>query len=285
MCGALAIRPPSASKTAQEKSRRSLMLTEWAVDWRRTPICSATDMNRLLKISRSTGIGFGAGVLLVRPGRHAFEEQVAAFGDEGAPAGLDHGGGQFLGDDRRSGDGVPGLEAAPFGQIDLGPGSAGEQGHAGGRLGPFFFRTGLAFCGLAGFLLGSADPDGQSLDGYRLDQDRLVAHEEGEAAGVLGLERCGHLGERRDRDDDGGVGALVAQVRPVGNGDPVRRHALGFDLGAGVVFEGPDRGGYGFQAFFGQGGLDRLLAHGDDVGQPDPVGGQHAGQRVDEDLA
>ncbi len=55
MCGALAIRPPSASKTAQEKSSRSLMLTEWEVDWRRTPICSATDMNRLLKISSRTG--------------------------------------------------------------------------------------------------------------------------------------------------------------------------------------------------------------------------------------
>ena len=55
MCGALAIRPPPASKTAQEKSSRSLMLTECAVDCRRTPICSATDMNRLLKISSITG--------------------------------------------------------------------------------------------------------------------------------------------------------------------------------------------------------------------------------------
>ncbi len=55
MCGALAIRPPLLSKTAQEKSRRSLMLTECAVACRRTPICSATDMNRLLKISSMTG--------------------------------------------------------------------------------------------------------------------------------------------------------------------------------------------------------------------------------------
>ena len=55
MCGALAISPPSASKIAQEKSSRSLMLTECAVPRSRTPICSATDMNRLLKISSSTG--------------------------------------------------------------------------------------------------------------------------------------------------------------------------------------------------------------------------------------
>jgi hypothetical protein len=31
MCGALTTRPPSRSKIAQEKSRRSLTLTEWAV--------------------------------------------------------------------------------------------------------------------------------------------------------------------------------------------------------------------------------------------------------------
>ena len=66
MCGALAIRPPPASKTAQEKSSRSLMLTECAVACRRTPICSATDMNRLLKISSITG---SAPVLT--PGRRA----------------------------------------------------------------------------------------------------------------------------------------------------------------------------------------------------------------------
>ena len=55
MCGAFAIRPPSASKIAQEKSRRSLMLTECAVDLSRSPICSAIAMNRLENTSSSTG--------------------------------------------------------------------------------------------------------------------------------------------------------------------------------------------------------------------------------------
>jgi len=55
MCGALAIRLPSASKIAQLKSSRSLMLTEYAVFCSRSPICSAMDMNRLLKISSMTG--------------------------------------------------------------------------------------------------------------------------------------------------------------------------------------------------------------------------------------
>src|SRR5450631_2079084 len=55
MWGALAMRPPAESNTAQEKSSRSLMLTECDVLRSRTPICSATDMNRLLKISSMTG--------------------------------------------------------------------------------------------------------------------------------------------------------------------------------------------------------------------------------------
>src|SRR5258706_324002 len=55
MWGALAMRLPSASKSAQEKSRRSLMFTEYAVCARRTPICSAIDMKRLLKTSSITG--------------------------------------------------------------------------------------------------------------------------------------------------------------------------------------------------------------------------------------
>ena len=69
MCGALAMSPPCASNTAQEKSSRSLMLTECAVARSRAPICSATDMNRLLKISSSTGSTSVPASL--RPGRGA----------------------------------------------------------------------------------------------------------------------------------------------------------------------------------------------------------------------
>ena len=39
-----AIKAPAASNSAQEKSRRSLMFTEYAVFCRRRPICSAIDM-------------------------------------------------------------------------------------------------------------------------------------------------------------------------------------------------------------------------------------------------
>ena len=61
MCGALAISAPLGSKSAQEKSSRSLMFTEYAVLWSATPICSAIDMNRLLKISSRTGSTSRAG--------------------------------------------------------------------------------------------------------------------------------------------------------------------------------------------------------------------------------
>ncbi|COW19889.1 Uncharacterised protein [Mycobacterium tuberculosis] len=55
MCGALATRLPSGSNSAQENPSRSRMFTDWAVASSRKPICSAIDMNRLLKISNSTG--------------------------------------------------------------------------------------------------------------------------------------------------------------------------------------------------------------------------------------
>ena len=127
-------------------------------------------------------------------------------------------------------------------------------------------------------------PGRGDLDGNGFDDDRLVAHEEGEAAGVFGLERGGHLLQRADRDDDGGVGALVAQVRPVRGGDPAGVCALRLHLGAGVVFQRASGLGELGDEVGGQRRLDGLLAHGDDVGQPDPVRGQHAGQRVDEHL-
>ena len=57
MCGALATREPSASNTAHEKSSRSFIFTECAVFASVTPICSATDIKILLKISSITGSG------------------------------------------------------------------------------------------------------------------------------------------------------------------------------------------------------------------------------------
>ncbi len=78
MCGALAIRLPSASNSAHEKSSRSLMLTEYAVLASVTPICSAIAMNRLLKTSSSTGSAVGADRVRARRRLDALEHEVAA---------------------------------------------------------------------------------------------------------------------------------------------------------------------------------------------------------------
>ena len=55
VCGAFAIKSPLLSKTAQEKSNRSLMFTERAVYCNLTPICSAIDINKLLNTSSKIG--------------------------------------------------------------------------------------------------------------------------------------------------------------------------------------------------------------------------------------
>ena len=78
MCGALAIRLPSASNRAQEKSSRSLMLTEWAVFSRRTPICSAIAMKRLLKTSSMTGSTSVPTAVRAGPRAYPGQQQVPA---------------------------------------------------------------------------------------------------------------------------------------------------------------------------------------------------------------
>ena len=105
MCGALAIRLPSASKSAQEKSSRSLMLTEYAVCARRTPICSAIDMKRLLNTSSITGSARRAErVARLALGTTRSSTRWSWLGDARLPLGLDDGGGVALGDDRGAGD-------------------------------------------------------------------------------------------------------------------------------------------------------------------------------------
>jgi len=76
MCGALATNAPPGSKMAQEKSRRSLMFTEAAVFSSTEPICSATDINRLLKISNSTGSTVAASPVSSTPARCAWRSRI-----------------------------------------------------------------------------------------------------------------------------------------------------------------------------------------------------------------
>ena len=226
-------------------------------------------------------VGPGVHLGLAGPRRYPGKQQVAAVAHDGPPARLDHGGGEFLGDDGRAVDGVPGPQPGPREQVHLRPGpcSAAGEHRDPRRLGFGLVRTGWAIRPAVGFWPGRGD-----LHGNGFHDDRLVAHEEGEAAGVFGLERGGHLLQRADRDDDGGVGALVAQVGAVRGGDLPGVCTPGLYFGAGVVFQRAGGLGQALDEVGGEGGLDGLLAHRDDVGQPDPVRGQHAGQRVDEHL-
>ena len=79
-------------------------------------------------------------------------------------------------------------------------------------------------------------------------------------------------------DDDRGVGALVTQVRPVRGGGPAGVSALSFHLRPGVVFQRAGDIRQPGQEITGERLLDGLLAHGDDVGQPDSSA-DNAGRR------
>ena len=58
MCGAFATNSPFLLNNAQLKSILSLILIDCAVFFKTTPICSATEKNKLLKISSISGEGF-----------------------------------------------------------------------------------------------------------------------------------------------------------------------------------------------------------------------------------
>ena len=78
-------------------------------------------------------VGSGGDPGPVGPGGDALQQQVAAAGHHGPPAGLDHRGGQVLGDDGRAVDLVAGLQGGAAEQVHLGPGPGGEHADAGRR--------------------------------------------------------------------------------------------------------------------------------------------------------
>ena len=217
MCGALAISPPSASKIAQEKSSRSLMLTECAVLCSRTPICSATDMNRLLKISSMHRVRLGAGAWPGRAGRDPGQQQVPPAGQRGPPARLDHGGGEVLGDERRPGRPLAGAQVRVAGAQPRAVGATAtgrmtkpeRDARAGSRLtaGPLRLLGWLAARrGRRGAGLRPACAEGRpsrASDRHGLDDDRLVRASGRRSAAVGRLEGRHHLGRWAERQPAG----------------------------------------------------------------------------------
>ncbi len=85
ICGALATSPPSESKTAQEKSSRSLMFTEEAVFCSVAPISSAMAMNWLANTSSSTGSTSVVASIAAALAVTRLQHQIARGGDLRAP--------------------------------------------------------------------------------------------------------------------------------------------------------------------------------------------------------
>ena len=75
-----------------------------------TPICSAIDMNRLLKISSITGSAVRADGAALRQRHDAGQHEVVERGERGLPAILDDDGLVRLDDERWTGDDVTGHE-------------------------------------------------------------------------------------------------------------------------------------------------------------------------------
>ena len=274
MCGALATRCPSASNSAQEKSRRSLMFTDCAVDSSVAPICSAMDMNRFAKISSRTG---SAAPCRVRP---RCQERAGPGAGRGArpapgsaaPAVVDDGRRAVLGDDR--GPGEPA-------RADAAPGGAAARRARRRR------RTSDTAV-VARSSVGARRRGEQARAGRRGRRPRRRPPRRS-AAGPSRRSRCGGsvasnsaaiAAESARATATGGVGAVVAQVgrrgrlRSARAGRPSRgapRASPRRDAAASCPQPRLDLGE--------EAGLDGLFADRGDLGEPDAERGEHPGQR------
>ncbi len=181
-------------------------------------------MNRLLNTSSITG---SASVPIACCVARAFT-RVSSIGPAARqhrlPAGIDHGGGVLLRDDRRPVDRRAGRERFAHEQAGV------EPAHRA------YMRTCASARGvwrLASPLVAGASwrsPGAHRLDRHRLDHQRPTGHQEREALAVAGLERGAQFGDRAQVDHQRGVGALVAQVHALAQLDHRRGHALAHDF-------------------------------------------------------
>ena len=195
----------------------------------------------------------------------------------GHPAGLDDGGGVGLGDDGGAVDPVAGQKglAVEYGRPV--PDPARIRAHHVQR----FERRDTGYGRDFGILHRVGGADGLHRD--QLDHVAAPRHDETETPPVSLRESGLHAGALGEIDDQGGVGAVVAQVHLAQHRDVVALHALVEDLGAGVGLQGPQFGRQlGGEAGF-QPCLDAALAHGAHVGEPHAVRRKHPGVGMDED--
>ncbi len=208
---------------------------------RRSPICSATAMNRLEKTSSSTGSASvpAAASRLRREAALVSSRSRSAVTDARQPGSttvVARSSAMIAGPSRLAR--APGRRAGTAGPLPTPPRRTSERARSGsGEASPARFRRARrAGCDsepvMGGELRtairgGGGGPRrfaGDRLDGDGLDHDALVPHEEGEAGAVGPLEGCRHLRGGAVGDLDRGVGAVVAQVHPAGRPEcPLRR--------------------------------------------------------------
>ena len=221
-------------------------------------------------------VGLGADLGLARARLDAGQDQVVARRDLGGPAGLDHGGGDGLDDDRRPLDHAAGAQALAV--VD--PGRPGRAGHEGLDLGEGFRRAhGRRELELGVDDLGGAADD---LDDDRLDDVALLRRDEAVLLVMHGLEGGDHGGALGEVHDERRIRALVAHVRLAHHADAPGLRALAQDLGVAVGLELVQDGTHFADQIVGQDRLDRALAHDPEVRQAHAVGREHAGEGMDE---
>ncbi len=121
------------------------------------------------------------------------------------------------------------------------------------------------------------------LDRHRLDDQRLLRHDEAVALLVRGLEGGDDLRALAVRHDERRVGAVVFDMRLAQHADLLRRDALLAHLRRAVPGQAVERRRQLRHDLVGEPRLDRLLAQGAQIGQAHAIGREHAGEGMDVD--
>ena len=215
----------------------------------------------------------GAGGKLLRPRCAPLQHQMVQRAQASLPAGLDHGGGVFLGNDGRPVNHITGPQVFAHHQRGLVPLRVGVHAH------------GVAARHLARRMQLMPLLDGRvashnGLHRHSLDHQCLALHQKGKALAVSRLKGRFNVAERAKGHDQRRVTSLITHMHT-----PVYAQLAGAQRLALQISLGTDcqclqllrNAGHGL---FCQRGLDGLLTNHVLVGQAHAVSAQHAGQRM-----